>query len=168
MNRYGVALYDKEGGPSDTDANIVTTVNINSDGTYKFPRSETDTKEIPHKINKLESKNKHLDKDRNEKFNVAGQIANSEYVKNKPDQPPAVTAKWDEILDIDTLIAKNKQDLDDLAQREKKSGFLAKLSDTIVSTAKHGKSKLDVYNLEQKKDRIITEFGGVLYDLHKK
>ena len=50
----------------------------------------------------------------------------------------------------------------------KKSGFLAKLSDTIVSTAKHGKSKLDVYNLEQKKDRIITEFGSVLYNSHKK
>jgi seryl-tRNA synthetase len=130
--------------------------------------SEALREEITHKINELASEIKNLDKDRNEKFNAAGQIAYSEYVKNKPSQPPAVTAKWDEIQDIDTLIAKNKQDLNDLAQREKKSGFLAKLSDSIVSTAKHGKLKLDVHNLERKKDRIITEFGSVLYDSHKK
>lgn len=130
--------------------------------------NEDEKKEITHKINKLKSEIKHLDKDRNEKFSAAGQIAYSEYVKNKPSQPPTVTAKWDEIQDIDTLIAKNKQDLNELAQREKKSGFLAKLSDTIVSTAKHGKVKLDVHNLERKKDHIITEFGSILYDLHKK
>lgn len=130
--------------------------------------NEDEKKEITRKINKLKSEIKHLDKDHNEKFSAAGQIAYSEYVKNKPSQPPTVTAKWDKIQDIDTLIAKNKQDLNELAQREKKSGFLAKLSDTIVSTAKHGKLKLDVHNLERKKDHIITEFGSVLYDSHKR
>ena len=130
--------------------------------------SEALVEEIKRKRNEHVSEIKHIDNERNKKFNEAGNIAYKEYLKNKPDQPPAVTAKWDEIQDIDTLIAKNKQDLNDLAQREKKSGFFAKLSDSIVSTAKHGKLKLDVHNRERKKDLIITEFGSVLYDSHKK
>ncbi len=130
--------------------------------------SEILVEEIKRKKDKLESEIKNLDKDRNKKFDEAGKIAYNEYLKNKPDQPLAVVTKWNEIEDIDSLIAKNKQDLSDLKQREKKSGFLAKLGDSIASTAKHGKLKLDVYNLERKKNRIITEFGSVLYDSHKK
>lgn len=177
--RIWVFLYDKE-DIQDSDAHPVADVYINSDRTYKLQIHEDEKKEITRKINnedekkeitrkisEFESKIKHLDNERNKKFNDAGGIAYKEYQKNKPDQPPAVKAKWDEILDIDSLISRNKQDLSGLKQREKKTGFLAKLGDSITSTAKSGKLKLDVHNLERKKDGVITEFGRVLYDSHK-
>jgi seryl-tRNA synthetase len=41
------------------------------------------------------------------------------------------------------------------------------LEDSITSTAKSGKLKFDVHNLERKKDGVITEFGRVLYNSHK-
>lgn len=131
-------------------------------------RQEQDLEEIKRKISEFESEIKHLDNERNKKFNDAGEIAYKEYLKNKPDQPPAVKAKWDEIQDIDSHISRNKQVLNDLKHREKKSGFLAKLGDSITSTAKSGKLKLDVHNLERKKGSVITEFGRLLYDSHKK
>ena len=129
--------------------------------------SEILVEEIKRERDELESGIRRLDNERNKKFDVAGKIAYKEYQKNMPDHPPTVKAKWEEILDIDSLISRNKQDLSDLKQREKKTGFLAKLGDSITSTAKSGKLKLDVHNLERKKDGVITEFGRVLYDLHK-
>ncbi|MEA2051383.1 MAG: hypothetical protein U9O90_00930 [Euryarchaeota archaeon] len=123
--------------------------------------------EIKRERDELGSGIRRLDTERNKKFDEAGKIAYKECQKNKPDHPPAVVAKWNEIDDIDSRIAKNKQDLGGLKQREKKTGFLAKLGDSITSTAKTGKLKLDVHNLERKKDSVITEFGSVLYDSHK-
>jgi tetratricopeptide (TPR) repeat protein len=162
-----VALWDKE-DMQDSDAHIIAEVNINSDGTYQFVIDEDEKKETTRKISEFASEIRRLDTEHNKKFDEAGNIAYKEYLKNKPDQPPAVVAKWNEIEDIDSLIAKNKQDLSALKQREKKTGFLAKLGDSIASTAKTGKLKLDVHNLERKRDSVITEFGSVLYDSHKK
>jgi seryl-tRNA synthetase len=123
--------------------------------------------EIKRKISEFESESRRLDTERNKKFDEAGKIAYKEYLKNKPDHPPAVVTKWNELEDIDSLISRNKQDLSGLKQREKKTGFLAKLGDSITSTAKSGKLKFDVHNLERKKDGVITEFGRVLYNSHK-
>jgi uncharacterized small protein (DUF1192 family) len=123
--------------------------------------------EIKRKISEFESEIRRLDTERNKKFDEAGKIAYKEYLKNKPDHPPAVVTKWNELEDIDSRISRNKQDLSGLKQREKKTGFLAKLEDSITSTAKSGKLKFDVHNLERKKDGVITEFGRVLYNSHK-
>jgi len=118
-------------------------------------------------LNNLNSKNKTFVKERSEKFSEAGEIAYSECIENAPELAPDIQTELDNIVAIDTLISKTKQDMESSKDAPKKTGFLAKLGDKVSSVAKQGKSKVELYNLERKKKSAIADFGEALWESHK-
>ena len=118
-------------------------------------------------LNNLNSKNKTFAKEQSEKFSEAGEIAYSECIENAPGLTSYAQTELDDILAIDTLISKTKQDMESSKDAPKKTGFLAKLGDKVSSVAKQGKSKVELYNLERKKKSAITDFGEALWESHK-
>lgn len=120
-------------------------------------------KEIKTKISKIESEVNRLEENHTKKFNEAGEIAYSAYKEKSVELTTDSKIKIEEILSIDKLIEKVKQEKDDIKGRQKKSGFWGKLGDAVSSTTKLGKLKLDLYNLEKKKNNAFTDFGEVLW-----
>ncbi len=136
----------------------------------KMMRLKLTEEEIREKRQKLESDIKSLKQERNKKYNEAGKIAYTKYKNNEPNFTGVsdVRVKWYAILAIDSEINKINREIETLNSREKKSGFFAKMGDLISTTAKQGKSKIDLYSLGKKKDNAITEFGEQLHIDHRK
>lgn len=132
--------------------------------------SKPTEEEIREKRQALESEIKDLKQDRSKKYSEAGKIAYAKYKNNEPNFTGVsdIRIKWYAILTIDSEIDKINLEIEALNSREKKSGFFAKLGDTISSTAKKGKFKIDLYTIGNKKEKAITEFGEQLYIDHKK
>lgn len=119
-------------------------------------------------INDLKKKNIILKKDIAKKFSEVGDVAYSECTTNSHELKEDAKIKLDEILAIDTLINKSKQDTVNIKNRKQKSSFLSKLGDAISSNTKLGKLKIEIYNLEKNKNSAITDFGDTLFICHKK
>lgn len=119
--------------------------------------------EIKTKITKMKSEINRLEENRTKKFNLVGEIAYSNYKDKSVELTKDSKIKLQDILAIEKLIEKVIQEIDNIKSREKKTGFLAKLGDTVSSTTKQGKLKLDLYNLEKKKKNAFTDFGEVLW-----
>lgn len=139
-------------------------------GHLVFRNSKPTEEEIREKRQTLESEIKGLKQERSKKYSEAGKIA---YAKYKNDEPnftggSDIRIKWYAILAIDLEINKINKEIEALNSREKKSRFFAKMGDLISTTAKQGKSKIDLYSLGKRKDNTITEFGEQLYIDHKK
>lgn len=124
-------------------------------------------KEVQAKISNLKSKTNHLTNDRTKKFSEAGEMAYSECMENVPNLAPDAQTELDAILAIDTLISKTNQEMEKAKGGKKKTGLLGKLGDAVSSVAKQGKLKVELYNLERKKNSAITDFGEVLWASHK-
>ncbi|RZB29482.1 MAG: hypothetical protein AEth_01117 [Candidatus Argoarchaeum ethanivorans] len=122
---------------------------------------------LKNQLNNLNSKIKTLTKERSEKFSESGEMAYSECIKDNPQLAPDAKTKLDEILAIDNLMSKTNQEMEKTKARKKKSGFLAKIGDAVSSTAKQGKLKVELYNLERKKKSAFTDFGEALWTSHK-
>lgn len=128
-------------------------------------RSSKKEEQIREKRQTLESDIKELKQERRKKYSEAGKIAYAKYKNNEPNFTGVsdIRIKWYAVLAIDLEINKINQEMEALNSREKKSGFFAKIGDLISTTAKQGKSKIDLYQLGNKKDNTITEFGEQLY-----
>ncbi len=122
---------------------------------------------LKSQLNNLNSKNKTLTKERSKKFSEAGELAYSECIENAPELSPDAKNKLDDILAIDTLISRTNQEMEKAKGGQKKSGFFGKLGDAVTSTAKQGKLKVELYNLERKKNSAITDFGEALWGSYK-
>jgi tetratricopeptide (TPR) repeat protein len=145
------------------------------EGIYPGTRDELDQllgdenlkSKLKSQLNNLNSKIKTLAKERSEKFSEAGEMAYSECIGDTPELAPDAKTELDDILAIDTLISKTNQEMEKAKGGKKKTGFLAKLGDTVSSVAKQGKLKVELYNLERKKKSAITDFGEALWESHK-
>ncbi|RZN35122.1 MAG: tetratricopeptide repeat protein [Methanosarcinales archaeon] len=126
----------------------------------------TNEETIRKRISTINSEINRLAKERSEKFGDAGELAYSECIENAPELAPDAQTELDDILAIDTLISKTNQEMEKAKGGEKKTGFLAKLGDKVSSVAKQGKLKVELYNLERKKNSAITDFGEALWESH--
>ena len=151
---FGMFIHDKNG-------NVTTRI---SDKTFINKKNIREEK-IKEKKQTLESDIKELKQERRKKYSEAGKIAYAKYKNNEPNFTGVsdIRIKWYAVLAIDLEINKINQEMEALNSREKKSGFFAKIGDLISTTAKQGKSKIDLYQLGNKKDNTITEFGEQLY-----
>ena len=127
----------------------------------------TNEETIRKQIFPLNSEINRLTKDRIKKFSEAGELAYSECIENAPELSPDAKNKLDDILAIDTLISRTNQEMEKAKGGQKKSGFFGKLGDAVTSTAKQGKLKVELYNLERKKNSAITDFGEALWGSYK-
>jgi len=122
---------------------------------------------LKSQLNNLNSTNKTHAKERSEKFSEAGELAYSKCIENAPELASDAQTELDDILAIDTLISKTNQEMEKAKGGKKKTGLLGKLGDAVSSVAKQGKSKVELYNLERKKNSAITDFGEALWESHK-
>ena len=127
----------------------------------------TNEETIRKQISTLKSEINGHTKDRAKKYSDAGELAYSECIENAPELSPDAKNKLDDILAIDTLISRTNQEMEKTKGGQKKSEFLGKLGDAVTSTAKQGKLKVELYNLERKKNSAITDFGEALWESHK-
>lgn len=127
----------------------------------------TNEETIRKQISTLNSEINRRTKERSKKFSKAGELAYLECIENAPELSPDAKNKLDDILAIDTLISKTNQEMEKAKGGQKRSGFLGKLGDAVTSTAKQGKLKVELYNLERKKNNAITDFGEALWQSHK-
>lgn len=133
----------------------------------KLLRDENIQSKIRSQMNILKNENNRLTKDINKIYDDAGKSAYSYCVNNSHNIDYSPKCKLDEILALDNLIDQKNQEMESVKSREKKSGFFAKLGDAVSSTTKQGKLKIDLINLEKKKNNSITSFGETLWISHK-
>lgn len=117
--------------------------------------------------NDLKKKNDNLNKDLAKKFSDAGELAYRECKTDPNSLSTDTKIKFDEILTIENSTNKAIQETESIKTREKKSGFFAKIGDMFSSTAKQGKLKIDMYNLEKKRKDTINSFGESLFKSYK-
>ena len=129
--------------------------------------SGTNEETIRKQISTLKSEINRHTKDRAKKYSDAGELAYSECIENAPELSPDAKNKFDDILAIGTLISRTNQEMEKAKSGKKKSGFFAKLGDAVSSTAKQGKLKVELYNLERKKNSAIIDFGEALWESHR-
>lgn len=130
--------------------------------------NEISEENIKRQIANINSEIKNLKKKCDDKFFEAGEIAYSEGISSNYEMPSDVKIKFDDILAFDTLINKTNADIENEKNKEKKTGFLAKLGGAVSSAAKQGKHKVDLYNYERNKKSAIKDFGKILWDSYKK
>lgn len=125
-------------------------------------------KQAEKKLSNLKFEITSLTKERHKMFSELGERAYSKCTDNMPDLDPVSQSKIQAILSVETLICEKNEDMKNDTNKEKKSGFFAKLGSAVSSTAKQGKLKVDVYNLQKKKSDATTDFGESLWNSHQK
>lgn len=130
--------------------------------------NEINEENIKSQIANINSEINNLKKKCDDKFFEAGEIAYSECISSNYEMPSDVKIKFDDILAFDTLINKTNADIENEKNREKKTGFLAKLGGAVSSVAKQGKHKVDLYNYGKNKKSTTKDFGKILWESYKK